>query len=364
MALLETLTVGVGAAVAKTALKRWLEDAEFAKDASASVVDILAKKVPDTIAQRRTARSLERVAEDVAEALAPFFETEAGGLPENEQKATAIAVADSLASAQFVGGDLFANDLDPQALEQLVRRAVPDAARDLSDAATSLYDKALRESCTYVIEITSTLPGFALQSAQEMLKREGEIERLVKKVFEELPKLQRGDGAQDADLAFLNEYRRAVSRKLDRLELFGITTTGTSRRYSLSVAYITLTAVKPTEPPDPQEQDDDDPTDDIDYLPVDEALAPNRRVLVRAEAGSGKTTLLQWLAVQAARDRFEASLESWNGQVPFFLQLRRWVNVDLPRPEAFLDYVSPNIVDAMPKQWVHWTCIEKVESTN
>ena len=47
MALLETLTIGVGAAVAKTVLKRWLEDSDFAEAVGVEIVDILIKAGAD-----------------------------------------------------------------------------------------------------------------------------------------------------------------------------------------------------------------------------------------------------------------------------------------------------------------------------
>ena len=46
MALIETLTIGVGAAVAKTALKRWLEDSDVALSVGTEIVDILKAKIP------------------------------------------------------------------------------------------------------------------------------------------------------------------------------------------------------------------------------------------------------------------------------------------------------------------------------
>lgn len=85
---------------------------------------------------------------------------------------------------------------------------------------------------------------------------------------------------------------------------------------------------------------------------VDDALGSSRRILIRGEAGSGKTTLLQWLAVRAARQDFEGALQDWNGPVPFFLQLRRWLDDGLPKPEQYLDRVTPNITGIKPDGWV------------
>lgn len=104
--------------------------------------------------------------------------------------------------------------------------------------------------------------------------------------------------------------------------------------------------------PESQEVDEDEDAGGTS-LPVDEALAGSRRVLVRGEAGSGKTTLLQWLAAQSARDAFTGALAPWNGGVPFFIQLRRWVGKDLPQPEQWLTHVASAIRGAMPNGWVH-----------
>lgn len=349
MALVETLITAVGAAVARTTLKRWLEDDEYARDISTSILGILEKKIPDLLTRSKAERDFRRIAEEVAAQLGPFIENEAGGLPENEREAAALAVADSFENARITDKTLFEADLDPKRLTGIIRVASPDVTKDLGAATMALYEKILAECAAYVIEITSTLPSFGHQSTGAMLQREGEIVDLVRKVLTELPKLSQAENGRDADLAFETDYRRAVARKLDRLELFGITTEETSRRYDLSVAYITLTASRGRNA-DPVDEEDDN---GLDFVRVDEALGGSQRVLIRGEAGSGKTTLLQWLAVRAARKDFAGALEDWNGLKPFFLQLRRWLDGDLPTPEQYLRDVAANEKDAMPKGWVN-----------
>jgi hypothetical protein len=259
----------------------------------------------------------------------------------------ALAVAGALDRTAVNDDLLFAKDLDPLRLERHVLMTIPDGDHGVH---AGVYAKVLRESCNYVIEITSTLPGFGLRAIQETLQREGEIANLVKQVLEAMP-LSRGAGAGDeSDEAFESQYRQNIARELDRLQLFGITTERVSPRYGLSVAYITLSAAQSAaESP----EDDEDENGSINSLPVDEALAGSQRVLVRGEAGSGKTTLLQWLAVQGARDTFTGALAPWNGAVPFFIQLRRWVGKDLPQPEQWLAHIASAVRGAMPNGWVH-----------
>jgi hypothetical protein len=174
-------------------------------------------------------------------------------------------------------------------------------------------------------------------------------------VLEEMPRSKGAGAGDESDEAFESQYRQNVARELDQLRLFGITTERVSPRYGLSVAYITLSAARPTmavRKGDSASDDDDDGEGPLS-MPVDEALAGSERVLIRGEAGSGKTTLLQWLAVQSARDSFTGPLAEWNGMVPFFIQLRRWVAKGLPQPEHWLTHVASSIAGAMPNGWVH-----------
>ena len=116
-----------------------------------------------------------------------------------------------------------------------------------------------------------------------------------------------------------------------------------SKRYALSVAYITLSASGLQ----------NENADEAAYVRVNEALADERRMLVRGDAGSGKTTLLQWLAVTSARKSFDGALEDWNDSVPFFIQLRRYAGKALPGPEDFAAAVAPAEAGRMPEGWAH-----------
>src|SRR5262249_17794930 len=61
---------------------------------------------------------------------------------------------------------------------------------------------------------------------------------------------------------------------------------------------------------------------------------------------------LRWLAVRAANRDFTGALAEWNDCVPFYLALRNYASIDLPRPEQFLDWVVGNLAGEMPKGWV------------
>src|SRR4051812_38205220 len=111
----------------------------------------------------------------------------------------------------------------------------------------------------------------------------------------------------------------SVVRTLDKLELFGADLSTPSRRYRLSVAYVSLTveqnetmseADKRPPPIDRSAASDVDLDDDIGKLTVsiEDILAKSRCILIRGQAGSGKTTLLQWAAVKSASRSFNECL--------------------------------------------------------
>jgi Leucine-rich repeat (LRR) protein len=346
MALMETFLLRLGGAVAKSVLSLWLGNVGVMGDVSDVTVDTLLERVPKLgiIERRRAVRQFERMAEAIAEKLTPFLEVEFGGLPENERAAAVEAVTDAFNRAGVTSELLVAQDLDPLRLEAHVRTAAPREEALLGAAARVLYAHLLREACNYAVEIAVTLPPFASQAARETLRRESEIIELINKVLSKLPEPGLdGPGGEDADARFETQYRRTVARLLDRLELFGLNVSPISKRYALSVAYITLTASDP----------EAGGAAVSSYVRVNEALARGRRMLVRGYAGSGKTTLLQWLAVTSARRGFDGALDDWNGTVPFFVQLRHHVDGGLPAPERFLDDATPSLVGEMPQGWVH-----------
>jgi Leucine-rich repeat (LRR) protein len=342
--LIEALLLKIGGSVTGAVVRLWLQNSEVAQAAAADLDALVCRFAASGRERRTLTRELERISEQVAERLEPFFETEFGGLAENEKAAAGLAVAEMLGEAPLSDELLFATDLDPQALEAEIRGTHPDAAQQafLSEAGNAFFDRLLREVSNYVVEIRINLPDFGSEAARVTLRRETELIQLVKTVLDRLPAQGLGlDGGEAA--AFDQQYRRDVARKLDQLELFGISSAESRSRYSLTVAYLTLTASARVE--DRGEEGEGQVS-----LPVDAALGSRRRVLVRAEAGLGKTTLLQWLAVNSARRSFRDELADWNDSVPFLLILRRFVDRDLPSIAEFTLAINQHA--RPPEGWV------------
>ncbi|GAA3636985.1 NACHT domain-containing protein [Microlunatus ginsengisoli] len=358
--MLETLLLQLGTSAAKAVAKMWIKS-EVAITLTDGVIDQLSGRVSSITERRRTSRQFAVMAERIAEQLAPLLDNEYRGLAENEKLATLVAVTNVIGTVQHLDpSNLFAIDLDPTALEHLLTESPSMKERDdLNPPAQYLFDRLLRENCSYVVELAAGLPSFTSSALVELLRRETHIQNVVETILSQIP--QPEVERESEDQQFELRYRRQVSRVLNQLELFGLSLSEASARYQLSVAYITLTASMSQHfvPTAGHETDNDDEaevdrsSDEGAVFPVDEVLASSNRHVIRGEAGSGKTTLLQWLAVTAARDAFEGPLESWSRMIPIFLQLRRYANSQLPLPQEFLHHVAGNIVGIMPPGWVH-----------
>ncbi|WP_370969437.1 NACHT domain-containing NTPase [Amycolatopsis sp. cg9] len=331
MSALEASAIALTTAVVKAAAKVWLGDRTIAADASAKILDLLEKQVAGLSDRRKLRLLFTNIESRVSDHLLPFIDVEFRDLPENERVAAVRAVRETFECAALTDDDLFAADLDAAYLDRYLRRSVPGLTSLLSDDATKLYERVLRECCAYLVQVTSTLPRFQPGALVESLRRETEILETVRNVLAELPERRQSDD-------FAADFRRQVVTTLDRMSLFGAGLADATRLYPLSVAYLSLSV---------STDHDGIPADRIEHV-----LPQTRRIFLRGEAGSGKTTMLQWLAVQCAGRRLRG-VENWDEVEPFLIRLRRFSRSELPAPEQFLDEVGRHIADEMPKGWVH-----------
>ncbi|HEU5229140.1 MAG TPA: NACHT domain-containing protein, partial [Ktedonobacteraceae bacterium] len=337
MALVEALSIEVGASIAKAILKRWLNNDDLISDAAASVIDILKAQTSDKIAQQRANRQFESIGEKVGESLLPVFEQEGAKFDEETRTAIALAAAETLNAA--TSEVLARRNLQPIEVARYLLNAYPPASYHFSDAEGRLYERIISEACTYIIDIASQLPQFTERTLAEVLKREGQLIAIAEKILQEVARMRAALDPELEAAQFELDYRRAVIRHLDELELFGSGMSMTSRKYSLSLAYVSLSLEQTVEYTDPHfderaamlfhtEKEERGPRTIRQVMSIDELLPDAQLLLIRGEAGSGKTTLLQWIAVQSAAQSFSPQLQAWNGTIPFYIRLRQHTHTD------------------------------------
>ena len=245
--LLTDLSIEIGPAIAKSILKLWFKDFNIAVDVASSVLDMLKSKTIDRVAQKRGQRQFEAIGEKVAESLLPIFEAHSD-LSKGRYTAVALTVADTL---NTIPGEAIAHlNLDPSHLAKYLLNKHPATNYHFNETETLVYQRIISESCAYIVDIASQLPTFHKDTFVEILKQEGQILSIANEILEEVGRIRKHLNPEEKDAQeaahFELEYRRAVLRNLDTLQLFGTNVATSSRRHRLSMAYIMLSVKQKT----------------------------------------------------------------------------------------------------------------------
>lgn len=403
MALIETLALTLGPAIAKALARVWLKPEDAAPDLAADLIDIFKDRTSDVLAQRKGARQFEAIGDKVAESLKPVFESEGRDMDEAGRTAVAIAVAETLNNATIEPKLLAKYNLEPKRLAGYLLNSYPDAIKPFSASELALYQRIIFESSQLITDIASQLPSFSERTLAEVLNREDQLVDIANKILEEIQHIRKESYDTEQESSIFEEYyRRTVRRNLDQLELFGVDVSSASRRHRLSVAYVSLTVqsswrrevledikwlknqtkdeqhtalLKILERVKVRTKEMRDwsfarryalnecyrfalATDDLASLTsplpvsVSTLLARSRRFFIRGIAGSGKTTLLNWIAVRAALRKFPSELAMLNDHLPFYIRLRQCAGKPLPSYEEFTDFAAHEIADMKPEGWV------------
>ncbi|WP_373566828.1 NACHT domain-containing protein [Streptomyces griseicoloratus] len=304
----------------------------------------------------------------VVRVLAPLLETEFRDLPHEEAIAAAAATESSFSKVQV---DPFENDFNAATYAQKVTLANAESVTtaQLSDSGEQFYHRLVHEISAQLLNFITTWPSFLARANLEQLQRTTELAKQINAIKRSVV-----DDASEDEVRFEERYASVAVRKLDQLELFGVTLSDPEQRsYPLSAAYISLALaeVRPRKEAatnltvselmrheDPQLlrqlRGKASPSyDAAGGIRSEQALASFKRILLRGEAGSGKTTLLHWIAVNAARRSLEDELGGINGFVPFFLPLRRFAATQLPAAHDFLSELGKHLSGEMPPRWVN-----------
>ena len=345
MPLLETLIVTVGGAIGKSLLDVWLKDNPVASAAASSTIDVLKSKTSDIIAARKIEREFSGLADRIALSLEPVFRSYMSEkTPESSLESVAYEASNAI-SAAYISAKLLASlNNNPVTLAKHIKENHPVERGLFSEQETSLYNRTIDLSAQYLVDLVANLPDFNAKNFSEILTRLDNSMSILKKILQDMDYIRQASSLNNEVPSYANfeaDYRASVVRKLDKVNLFGADVSRTVKRYQLTVAYVSLQVFSSA----------DSDADSEDDLSVESALARTKRIAIIGEAGSGKTTLLQWLAVSAGSNNFSQKMESWNGLIPFWIELRRHTS-ELPVMEDFVTKVFPELVEQKPKRWV------------
>ncbi|MEU9691610.1 NACHT domain-containing protein [Amycolatopsis japonica] len=351
---LEGPALKLGGSIATHAAKSWLQRRRKKTERESSLAELAADELKGPLEKRKLENLVETIGLQVAEELKPVLAARFSTLPENEIEAAFLAVEDTLGKVDLSDEALLADDADPELLARRVREQFPARSALLAERAADLYELALDQACRHLVMVVRHLPSFQPATLAEILGRLTRQSDQLDQLLARIPKTSlTAPAGTDHDAEFKAEYLSLIARKLDKLDLLGLTMDD-QPTLPLTVAYLSLSVSSETT------RWDNHPTEWFRKTPghrgettmrAENAIGESMRTLVRGEAGSGKTTLLNWLAVKAAKCEFTGKLAECNGFVPFPIRLRRFATGDLPRPEHFVAQAAPALSGRTPPNW-------------
>lgn len=203
---------------------------------------------------------------------------------------------------------LIAKTLDSRVVAADLRQQRPLPAKRLPEVESGIYEQMLDEVVRYLVEVASVLPRSETIVEKESLTRLSHLGSDVAEVLTTVRQFEARVVKPGAGRAarFEFDYRTAVVRELDRVELFGADIPPENQRNLLSDAFVTLNVDRRWKNEEAKFDGDTakNPSPQSGVLTCNElfdSLAPESpTILIRGSAGSGKTTLLRWASLEAA----------------------------------------------------------------
>lgn len=340
--LMEAVVGKLGMSIGQSLLKVWLKESPVSEAVSTSMFELLKTHTNDYLAARKVSRQFETIADRVGESLIPIFESY--DLKEESLECVATEAAETITSGKITAKLLAEISYNHTKLYDYLINLDTQKSSLLSSDEESLYRRSLDLSAQYILDLAPQLPQYTSQNFTEILSRFDKLSTAIYKVLDDLETLTALSYLQSRDREIADfeiDYRTAIARKYDRLNLFGIDISRKAKRYQLSVAYVALDVIV---------EDIYEEVEDYRQI-VENALLDTPYAVIVGEAGTGKTTLLQWLAVNSATRNLQEYIYNYKDTIPFVIELRRYINCELSL-EFFIKQVIPDIYSKIPEVWV------------
>jgi len=371
--MLELIAKLVAPSIAKGIIKVWLKDNVIAQSAGNSIVDLLKIKFED-FNERETVRlEFETVQNRVSNYLAELLEKEFGSLTKTQSKQVFNAVSLTIDSAELTTSTLTDFSYDAQVLTQFFLKRTGsqggNPGKSWNEKQRTLYSLLLAEASQLITNYAPQLPDFQSEALKKLLQGDRYLVQQIDLLVDTFSSINLGvDSSNDR---FELNYRKIVTQKYDRLELYGVDVNRAAKRYKLNIAYISLdlesnshnTEHRLESEIDAEKQDCGNQLDYEDKYTnrnlLANAICNREGVLIEGPAGSGKTTLLQWLCVSTAARKHTKDFTPINSMIPVYVRLREYANNNkLPSPIELVSSITESFKDTMPEGWI----LSKLES--
>ncbi|MEX2982898.1 NACHT domain-containing protein [Streptomyces sp. C36] len=169
------------------------------------------------------------------------------------------------------------------------------------------------------------------------------LSEVLERYWPDAPPLEELSSPDPRDLAYEEQYAKAVKARYSRMEIFGLDDLGTNENsWDLDTAYLSLEARKagPETSLRPERRR------------IEDLLGSRPRTVLRGEAGAGKTTLVWWLASHAVCRTMPEELSALDGLIPFVIPMRSLAAQGITNPTpAQLPTIAQLPADDPPAGW-------------
>ncbi|MGP3990092.1 NACHT domain-containing protein [Streptomyces sp. 3N207] len=256
------------------------------------------------------------------------------------------ALTDALARTLAVLGELEMSAAEalqsrPEHLAHLLKSAVPDADRALTEHGALLYGLLVDSIAQHVLESLARRVSFAAGNLAEQGQRFADLRNRLDELQNRPQRPAHRGETSSADAEFEEHYARDIAGSHGHLTLHGIDLHHTPGSWPLDAVYLSLRCEHP-----------DSEGSGSAPVPVEQALAGLTRIFVCGEAGSGKTTLIQRLAVSTVQRELPPQLSHLHGRIPFVVPVRRLPPEGFPPPSDLSAAIGYASVGAPPAAWV------------
>ena len=329
------IVAAIGVKLIKGLLAIWLKDKEITKLASELTIDIFDRRANDWREARKARRFFEELADRASENLSKYMESEHGKLPKGDAKQIMEASVDLIGNQAFY--DLcFEERLSVDRIMKSSRSMLEDQAKSRS-VNLGVLESVFRFLLTEFVLTLDSLPEFDRVAFRTILE---DTELIIEKINLVQARVE-GLASDDQSTKQEHTYRKHFARKFRLIQLFGVTSHRLTKRYDLTIGYISLTISN----------------DDSEGAPIEQALSSDLVAeagfnLIIGAPGSGKTTILSWLALNSADRSLPKELEPLNLLTPVFVSARDYTSQDLPKGKDILISQVGAYYDALDPKWV------------
>jgi CheY-like chemotaxis protein len=206
------------------------------------LADAVKDWIKDSSSQRKAVREFEDLGDRVVERLRADLESQHAGVPDDQWERVLTWVNATLAG-NITSNFLVQHRVDSAKLFEALLAVPLNVPGPSNEGEKCLFEAALRGVSRRLAAAASRLPKFDEENARATLELLNSLRVDLDQALDDVQFIREqvdkthGPGAKDE---YALDYRQAVARELDRVELFGVDLPDELRRAKLTEAYVTL----------------------------------------------------------------------------------------------------------------------------